>query len=107
MRTKGEWYADLSSAGQGLIASDDPETRGATIALTYDSRGVDAQDNADFIVKACNNHDALINALTMLTEKIERANSLQHSGGIIDAEGWSELYALANEARGALREVTP
>jgi hypothetical protein len=59
-------------------------------------------DNAAFIAKACNNHDALLNALKRITEKATRANSIQHSGGTIEAEDWSELYALANEARAAI-----
>lgn len=47
----------------------------------------------------------VVSILTRLTEKVERANSLQHSGGSILAEDWSELYMLTNEARGVLAEV--
>jgi len=42
--------------------------------------------------------------LTRLTEKVKRANSIQHSGGKILAEDWSELYMLANEADAALAD---
>jgi hypothetical protein len=45
----------------------------------------------------------LRNMLARLTEKIERANSIQHSGGQVNAEDWSELYQLANESRAILK----
>lgn len=44
----------------------------------------------------------LANILTRLTEKVERANSIQHGGGKVLAEDWSELYQLTNEARAIL-----
>jgi len=44
----------------------------------------------------------LFQILTRLTEKVERVNAIQHSGGVINAEDWSELYALTNEARPVL-----
>ena len=46
--------------------------------------------------------------LKRLTEKVERANQLQHSRatvekpGELDFEDWSELHQLTNEARGIL-----
>ena len=43
--------------------------------------------------------------LTRLVEKVERANSIQHSGGRVTAEDWSELYALANESRAVLERT--
>lgn len=49
-----------------------------------------------------NQHAQLVNMLTRLTEKTERANAIQHSGGKVDAEDWAELHQLANEARGIL-----
>lgn len=61
--------------------------------------------NGAFIVKACNCHDDLLAALTRLTEKVERANSIQHSGGGIMPEDWSELYTLQNEARAAIAKA--
>jgi hypothetical protein len=47
----------------------------------------------------------LISILTRLTEKVERANSIQHSGGKILAEDWSELYQLTNEAKAIIAKV--
>lgn len=44
----------------------------------------------------------MLNMLTRLTEKVERANSIQHGGGKVLAEDWSELYQLTNEARDIL-----
>lgn len=40
--------------------------------------------------------------LERLTEKVERVNAIQHSGGKIQSGDWSELYFLAIEARGIL-----
>lgn len=48
-----------------------------------------------------------INALNRLTEKVERANAIQHSGGIIEPDDWSELHQLTNEARGVLELASP
>lgn len=45
--------------------------------------------------------------LQRLTEKVERANALQHSGGKVSSEDWSELYALTNEARKVLGDAEP
>jgi hypothetical protein len=44
----------------------------------------------------------LTNMLRRLAEKTRRANEIQHSGGRLTAEDWSELYDLTNEAFGLL-----
>lgn len=44
--------------------------------------------------------------LKRLTEKVERANAIQHSGVPIEPEDWAELYQLTNEAKAVL-EATP
>ena len=36
--------------------------------------------------------------LRRLTEKVRRANGIQHSGGEITPEDWAELHQLENEA---------
>lgn len=36
--------------------------------------------------------------LRRLTEKVRRANAIQHSGGKLRAEDWAELYQLTNES---------
>lgn len=43
--------------------------------------------------------------LLRLTEKVERANTIQHSGGNVRKADWSELRQLTNEARSALAEI--
>lgn len=47
----------------------------------------------------------LAEALERLSEKVARANSLQHSGGRVVAEDWAELYQLGNEARAVLAKA--
>ena len=44
--------------------------------------------------------------LERLTEKVARANSIQHSGGKVTSEDWSELYNLVNESRAILRSAS-
>lgn len=58
----------------------------------------EARANAALFVAA----PALLSTLTRLTEKVERANAIQHSGGKVCAEDWGELYMLANEARATI-----
>ena len=38
-----------------------------------------------------------LNASKYLMEKVKRANSIQHSGGKISSQDWSELYMLQNQ----------
>jgi len=52
--------------------------------------------------KIAEREQKLRSMLTRLTEKVERANSIRHSGGRLVAADWAELYALTNEARGVL-----
>lgn len=47
----------------------------------------------------------LLAALVRLTEKTERANAIQHSGGAIEPEDWAELYQMSNEARAAIAKA--
>ena len=57
-RTSEKWYeAKMGNDHQGLIVD---EATGETIAVTY------KKENAAFIVKACNLHDELVDALTWL-----------------------------------------
>jgi hypothetical protein len=46
-----------------------------------------------------------VQLLTRLTEKVESVNAIQHSGGRVTAEDWSELYAITNESRAVLENV--
>lgn len=47
----------------------------------------------------------LLKTLQRLTEKVERANALQHSGGSVHPDDWAELYQIANESRAALSKA--
>lgn len=42
---------------------------------------------------------------TRLAEKVKRANAIQHSGGEIQAEDWSELYSLEQECSAILTKA--
>jgi hypothetical protein len=44
-----------------------------------------------------NNFFKFFNSAKRLQEKVKRANSIQHSGGKISPQDWSELYKLQNE----------
>jgi len=44
-----------------------------------------------------NNFFKFLNASKYLMEKVKRANSIQHSGGKISSQDWSELYMLQNQ----------
>jgi len=58
--------------------------------------GVECKNPADkALIKAA---PKLLRILTRLAEKVRRANSIQHSGGNLTAEDWSELYMLQGEA---------
>jgi len=46
-----------------------------------------------------------VQILVRMTEKVERANAIQHSGGTVTAEDWSELYSLTNEAKSVLERI--
>ena len=46
----------------------------------------------------CKAAPATLNMLQRITEKVKRANDIQHSGGEVQAEDWAELYMLQNEA---------
>lgn len=43
--------------------------------------------------------------LAQMTEKIERVNAIQHSGGKVSPEEWSELYALTNRAKAVIEST--
>ena len=64
--------------------------------------GENSNANAKLIAAA----PELLTELRRLTEKVERANAIQHSGGAIEPEDWSELYQLTNEARAAIDYAT-
>lgn len=51
--------------------------------------------------------DPTLEMLKRLTEKVERANNLQHSrkGHTIPQEDWAELFHLTNEAKSLIHEA--
>lgn len=79
-----------------------------TVAGTSSS-AVETQANARLIVEAVNQHPTLLTIADVarrLGEKVERANIVQHSGGNVCSEDWSELYHLQNELGSALAQLT-
>ena len=50
-------------------------------------------------------YDDALTVMQRLTEKVQRANAIQHGGRRIKAEDWAELYQLANEARAAIEKA--
>ena len=96
--TPGPWHIDdlaiLDSTNIGTLANINPENDGPS-----------AEDyaNAQLIAAA----PELLAALDQLSEKTRRANDIQHRGGEILPEDWSELYDLTNEAQAAIAKATP
>jgi aminopeptidase N len=48
----------------------------------------------------------LLSILERLNEKVRRANGIQHSGGKVRAEDWSELFTLSCEASSAIANAS-
>lgn len=58
----------------------------------------DGEATAAELVRRWNAHLEQQSMLRRLAEKVRRANNIQHSGGKVDDEDWSELHDLSNEA---------
>lgn len=113
--TPGPWSVGQQIGAGSLRIIAPKDTHGQfTVAETWDiptPDGMEAEEaNARLIAAA----PELLEALERLTEKVARANDLQHSrkSRTIPTEDWSELYQLAAEARAAIakakgEEVTP
>jgi hypothetical protein len=76
-------------------------TNGQTAILAADGRLIATLESGN---QTTRDADAALIVATLpllqrLTEKVERANSIQHSGGKIVPEDWAELWDLANESR--------
>lgn len=82
------WFVDAQIGGEGYTIIDELDEKTAVL-----------------IALAVNNFEGLRYMLIRLTEKVERANSIQHSGGEILPEDWSELHSLTHEARGVLHQA--
>lgn len=61
--------------------------------------------NAAFIVKACNCHDELIEALKTLSNQADSMNNRQHAGLELMPGDWSELFRFCNIARETLQKA--
>ena len=72
------------------------------LAIVYGDTEEEATANATLIAAA----PELLAALDQLSEKTRRANDIQHRGGEILPEDWSELYDLTNEAQAAIAKAT-
>lgn len=66
----------------------------------------EACNHARELVLRWNSQPDLLEMLERITEKTKRANEIRHSGGKIDAEDWSELYQLTNEATAAIAKAS-
>ena len=63
-------------------------------------------DDARFIVTACNSHDELLEALNRLTIAAGEADALQHAGLKVPPKVWSEIYDANIKARAAIANAT-
>ncbi len=73
------------------------------LEASVDGRGWGAEhENARRLANAA---PELLAMLVRQTEKIERSNAIQHSGGEVLPEDWSELYLLTNEARALIAKA--
>lgn len=110
--TPGPW--ETGTPGRGRFCVYAPKTNGRGICVMSNTQSswdasmvakhgehpanIEADANAALIASAPD----MLNAITRLAEKVRRANAIQHSGGEVTAEDWSELYALQNEAFGVV-----
>lgn len=99
----GIFGAAFEVASVGLYVGRYPQ-RLEDNGLTF--RKEEAKATADFIVRACNSHEEMLSVLERLAEKVSRANAIQHSGGTIEPEDWSELYMLQNKAKAVIAKAT-
>lgn len=67
---------------------------------------VESREESDANARLIAAAPELLSALERLSQKTRRANDIQHSGGKIEPEDWSELYALTNEAQAAIAKAT-
>lgn len=98
--TDRPWEYATEKNGSSIFNSDI-----GTIATLSDHYGTPHEANAALIVQAVNSHEEITNILLRLVEKVDRANSLQHSrqDHTIQQNHWAELYQLTAEARAALK----
>ena len=89
---------DIANHWNDFTTSDLQGTIEAVVMQVYDAGRGSKTENPIFKPIA-----DIMNILTRLTEKVERANSIQHSGGRVLAGDWAELYTLTNEARKVIK----
>jgi hypothetical protein len=110
--TPGPWITETTDNGlDGRIEVVDSATEGTVIAtlrcrsvrmgIKVDDRSEEFAANARLIAAA----PELLATLKRITEKVARANAIQHSGGEILPEDWSELYDLESEAKGIISKA--
>ena len=91
---KTSWHIGRTGNHQALVIC---EKTGKNIAVVYDKA------DAPLIAASPN----LLAALERLAEKTRRANAIQHSGGTILSEDWSELHQITNEAFSTIAQARP
>ena len=91
--TPGPWTTEPNAAGGLLVRNG----KGRVIA------GADAEQAGDMLLIAA--APELLEALRRATEKMRRANSIQHSGGKVRAEDWAELHQFSNECAAAIAKA--
>lgn len=109
-------YADvlsiqpLEAYGQGgfppVFVDPEEAKRHAALRESLDFQVVDLDlRGVTPLADALRDRASLIGMLRRLNEKVKRANDIQHSGGTVTSEDWSELYDLTSEAGGLLDNV--
>ena len=69
MRTQGKWEVELPN----LTVDNEAEGKQICDCVGYGTTNAEDEANAEFICKAVNSHDALVEALSELVEIIDNA----------------------------------
>lgn len=86
--TPTPWYHNYDD----VLASEEPEDLIATFWHANDGKAV---ENAEFVVRACNAHDDLVAALSVMVERMERTG---RESNLLDK-------AIADQSRAALAKA--
>lgn len=98
IRTVSHLPRDFAKHGRYHLTINEKVANGHGPDLMRAVGSKDGEAVAAELVRRWNAHLEQQNMLRRLAEKVRRANSIQHSGGKVDDEDWSELHGLSNEA---------